>query len=184
VQNPQLTEFEESNKDAGYARIIPKSDSPAIWIPFLPGYTVFTKLAGICFRLHVSHSDQYLLFDYEDYGTDTTFTRKVKQGTERLAFYQMFNEYNINNTSISSILGFSEPFIIYELQSTVHAVVPKLFASLVPPIPQNNSPSTWTYPSNKPIISPFSSLDIIIDPNISVSTSSIVMIKLKKRTSN
>lgn len=57
----------QQNSKAGYYYI--KMNKEKIWVPILPGYTIFTKIKNSIFQLSISVSgEQKILFSWIDFG--------------------------------------------------------------------------------------------------------------------
>ncbi|CAB4494122.1 unnamed protein product [Rhizophagus irregularis] len=90
---------EEYNRNSGYILSRNQEEERAL-IPLLPGYVVFTAAGKKRFKLSILERNNQLLFLWEEFGLDTSYTNKKAQGVEQLAFHCMLKEYGLesNNT--------------------------------------------------------------------------------------
>ncbi|CAB4483946.1 unnamed protein product [Rhizophagus irregularis] len=98
------------------------------WVPLLPGYTVYTSLAGNFFKFSIKKVEDSLQYFWQNFGKDSTFINCNAQGQEKLGFHLMIKHYNLKNISLPSVLGLTEPTIIEILQKTIHKVFPDRFS--------------------------------------------------------
>ena len=112
------------NINVGYIRLRNNASDESSWVPLLPGYTVYTLLVGSFFKFSIKRKEDSLLFFWQDFGKDFTFTNCNAEGQDKLGFHLMIKQYNLKNISLATILGLNEPTIIEILQKTVHKVFP------------------------------------------------------------
>ncbi|CAG8459039.1 uncharacterized protein OCT59_010301 [Rhizophagus irregularis] len=67
------------NSQAGYYYI--KVDNERIWVPLLPGYTIYTAFGDNIFKLFIEHSNQ-LLFSWVNFGTDVNCTTPIASNSQ------------------------------------------------------------------------------------------------------
>ena len=101
--------IEEQNHNAGYIFSRNQEEERSL-IPLLPGYVAFTTAGKKRFKLSILESNNQLLFLWEEFGSDASYTDKKIQGVERLAFYSMLKTYGLeSNNTIRSLLGLYDP---------------------------------------------------------------------------
>ncbi|CAB4404918.1 unnamed protein product [Rhizophagus irregularis] len=121
---------EEQNCNAGYIFFRDKEAERSL-IPLLPGYVVFTTAGEKRFKLSVLENNNQLLFFWEEFGSDASYTKKKAQGVKRLAFQCMLKKYGIeSNTTIRSILGLYDSQTIIKLQRLVHQKFPLQYPTI------------------------------------------------------
>jgi hypothetical protein len=120
-----ISNAEKQNHNAGYIFFRNKEAAGQSIIPLLPGYVVFTAAGNKRFKLSILESNNQLLFFWEEFGSDITYTDKKAQGVERLAFHCMLKKYGLESTTpIRSILGLYDAQTINKLQRLVHERFP------------------------------------------------------------
>ena len=119
------------NTNVGYIHLQNnRSLNESSWVPLLPGYTVYTSLVRSFFKLSIKREENSLLFFWQNFGKDFTFTNCITQGQEKLGFYLMMKQYNVKNLSLTSVLGLNEPNIIEILQkNSLQGFFPSFFLS-------------------------------------------------------
>ncbi|RIA84549.1 hypothetical protein C1645_412472 [Glomus cerebriforme] len=128
--NTKNISIEEQNQNAGYIFSRDQEEERSL-IPLLPGYVAFTTAGKKRFKLSILERNNQLLFLWEEFGSDISYTDKKAQGVERLAFHCMLKEYDLeSNNTIRSLLGLYDPQIINKLQKLVHDKFPLRYPTI------------------------------------------------------
>ncbi|PKY43976.1 hypothetical protein RhiirA4_458121 [Rhizophagus irregularis] len=94
-------------------------------IPLLPGYVAFTTAGKNQFKLLILKSNNQLLFFWEEFSLDVSYSNRKAHSIERLAFYCMLKKYSLeSNTTIRSILDLYDLQVINKLQKLVYEKFP------------------------------------------------------------
>ncbi|GBC42943.2 uncharacterized protein OCT59_007997 [Rhizophagus irregularis] len=121
---------EERNHNAGYIYFRIQEEERSL-IPLLPGYVAFTTAGKNRFKLSILESNNQLLFFWEEFGLDVSYSNRKAHGVERLAFHCMLKKYNLeSNTTIRSILGLYDPQVINKLQRLVYEKFPLRYPTI------------------------------------------------------
>jgi len=101
--------IKERNYDAGYIFFRNQEEERSL-IPLLPGYVAFTVAGKKRFKLSILENNNQLLFSWEEFSSDVSYSNKKAQGVEQLAFHCMLKKYGLeSNNTIRSILGLYDP---------------------------------------------------------------------------
>ncbi|RIB04903.1 hypothetical protein C2G38_2221130 [Gigaspora rosea] len=107
--------IDNPNKLAGYYPYQPSKDANLVWIPLLPGYTIYTFLKNKYFKL-------------SEFGNDSSFENIRNEGSDYTAFKSMFQQYKFEkNKSFPWVLEFFNKVNIQFLQNIVSQKYPTLF---------------------------------------------------------
>jgi hypothetical protein len=116
------------NSQAGYYYI--KVDNERIWVPLLPGYTIYTAFGDNIFKLFIEHSNQ-LLFSWVNFGTDVNCTTPIASDSQPDHFQSFIKYINPSGKlSIPSTIGINISSIVKMLKDAVHKKYPQLYPEL------------------------------------------------------
>ncbi|CAG8741678.1 2320_t:CDS:1, partial [Cetraspora pellucida] len=123
------TIIDNPNKLAGYYPYQPSKDVNLVWIPLLPGYTVYTFLKNKYFKLDIlKNENDQLIYKWTEFGNDSSFENIQNEGVDYTAFKSMFQQYKFEkNKSFPWVLGFFDEANIQFLQNIVSQKYPTLF---------------------------------------------------------
>jgi len=104
-----------------------------VWVPLIPGYTIFTSLSGIFLQLSIETKDETLLYRLTEYGTDYTFSNP--SSTQLFDKFRDIRQYilsanHINykgNISIPWLLGLTCTDNVQWLRGFISITNPDLF---------------------------------------------------------
>ncbi|CAB4387012.1 unnamed protein product [Rhizophagus irregularis] len=100
-------------------------------IPLLPGYVAFTTAGKNRFKLSILENNNQLLFLWEEFGSDVSYSNRKAHGVERLAFRLMLKKYGLElNNTVRLILGLYDPQIINKLQRLVYEKFPLRYPTI------------------------------------------------------
>ncbi|CAG8500462.1 5075_t:CDS:2 [Gigaspora rosea] len=104
-----------ANELAGYYAYQPSKKDEIIWVPLLPGYTVYTKINDTFFKLSImKDTNCQLIYQWYFYAKDETFKLLKDSGQDNICFKTCFSKYNWSeNRSPLWYLGLSDKDNIY-----------------------------------------------------------------------
>ncbi|CAB4384121.1 unnamed protein product [Rhizophagus irregularis] len=124
------TSIEERNHNAGYICCRNQEEERSL-IPLLPGYVAFTTAGKNRFKLSILENNNQLLFLWEEFGSDVSYSNRKAHGVERLAFRLMLKKYGLElNNTVRSILSLYDPQIINKLQRLVYEKFPLRYPTI------------------------------------------------------
>ncbi|CAG8645677.1 21462_t:CDS:2, partial [Gigaspora rosea] len=124
VLTPVTTRVNKNNPNAnelaGYYAYQPSKKDETIWVPLLPGYTVYTKINDNFFKLSImKNTNHQLIYQWYFYEKDETFKLLKDSGQDNICFKMCFSKYNWSgNRSSLWYLGLSDENNIQFLQET------------------------------------------------------------------
>ncbi|CAG8730941.1 19506_t:CDS:2, partial [Dentiscutata erythropus] len=117
-----------ANELAEYYAYQPKKDE-TIWVPLLPGYTIYTKISNNFFKLSIiKDANNQLSFQWYFYANDESFKLLKNSGQDNICFKTCFNKYNWpNNHLLLWYLGLTNKTNIQFLQERITQKYPNIF---------------------------------------------------------
>ncbi|CAG8775095.1 6919_t:CDS:1, partial [Dentiscutata heterogama] len=86
-----------ANKLAGYYAYQSSKKDETIWVPLLPGYTIYTIISDNCFKFSImKDTNDQLIYQWYFYAKDETFKSLKDSGQDYICFKTCFSKYNLS----------------------------------------------------------------------------------------